>query len=275
MKALKIIFHLVIWIVGVCIIFIASVASVMLVHYTNNRSESFLVNFNNQIIPINFSTQIIINQTNNNDIYYNGVQVYSHLDIAKVRIVIHDKTGVTNVYLGDTAVNNIYTFDFVYLGLITLSILLLVIATVIIIKKNKKKFTPVISTNKTVVTHPEQINTLIQESSQKPLEIKKEEIAMPATPVFTEVLDEQKLQLNEDVKNEPKKSKKDIPIIANLDVKWVLILADNNDAEAQYALATFYAIGYKELEQNDDLAVYWLKKAAKNGYTKAINILNE
>ena len=71
-------------------------------------------------------------------------------------------------------------------------------------------------------------------------------------------------------KNVPKEVKKE-----DVEVKWCKFLAENGDKEAQYALAVYYANGYKDVEQNPTLAKYWLEKSANAGYDRAVKAIIE
>ncbi|MDL2292583.1 hypothetical protein LJC17_03235 [Acholeplasma sp. OttesenSCG-928-E16] len=63
--------------------------------------------------------------------------------------------------------------------------------------------------------------------------------------------------------------------LVEIETKWCKILAEQGDKEAQYALAVYYANGYKDVERSEILSQYWLRKAADNGHEKAIEILKE
>ena len=55
-------------------------------------------------------------------------------------------------------------------------------------------------------------------------------------------------------------------------LKWLRKSASNNYSLAQYELATLYDHSNSKkdfLEQNEELAKYWYKRAAENGYLKA------
>ncbi len=50
-------------------------------------------------------------------------------------------------------------------------------------------------------------------------------------------------------------------------------LAQDGDADAQYQLAVHYQTGTPDLAQNNDQAVFWLKRAAQNGHVAAMKSL--
>jgi hypothetical protein len=55
-------------------------------------------------------------------------------------------------------------------------------------------------------------------------------------------------------------------------VKWALFAAEKGDPNAQLTVGNFYLHGYG-LPEDKSKAVYWLRKAAEQGITKAQIIL--
>jgi TPR repeat protein len=50
--------------------------------------------------------------------------------------------------------------------------------------------------------------------------------------------------------------------------------AEKGDQVAQYILGSWYIEG-EGVEQSDELAIHWLRESAKQGYSRAIELLNE
>ena len=177
-------------------------------------------------------------------------------------------------------------FDGTYLILGAI-VIYIVICVITGLRRKKKKE----SKNEKLTEKPEEIEPIQMEPQDEPLlgnlieeepEEILEETIIAEEPEEVEYQEEVKEKtLDELIQREAYEEFKYVeeakpttaPKKDDVEIKWCKYLAENGDKEAQYTLAVYYANGYKDIEKNEKLALFWLEKSANASYDKAIKAL--